>query len=161
MRQGVASSPWVGLKKSKTEIIAAYEKSFLNTDNSDEDRPVALSPFHFTEVIESLCGSKNINLAALDSVQWKTCTENFRNMKRLIDIVTKEKETDRAELLELATECETFLTSILPDYFFTESECSSHSYCHAFNEYDDGKERNMFCTECDITFKTTQSILMR
>jgi len=66
-------------------------------------------------------------------------------MKCLIDIVTKEKETDRAELNKLAPECETFLTSILLDHLFAESECFSHSYCSAMLLKNTMMEKKEIC----------------
>ena len=45
---------------------------------------------------------------------------------------------------------ELFFTSVYPDHLRLDSECSSHSYQHAFNETDDNITRNKFCVHCDI-----------
>jgi hypothetical protein len=108
--------PCLSLKIPRIEIVAKYKASFTLVDDDDGELRQPICDSHLYSVIDFLCGNKNTNLAALDSVMWKTCVENFKNLKFLIEIVTVNKENDKLKLIRLVDETEDFIKCIYPDH---------------------------------------------
>jgi hypothetical protein len=146
--------PQLSLNKSLNEIRTAYynlfdQPNFQDNFIDEEFIPQPLCETHFDEVVKDVSGGKKTNLTALDSVLWKTCYENFKNLQFLIDIITVGKLEERKRLNKLSNDCDEFLRCVYADHLFPESQCPCHSYNHAFEDIQ-SIPRNKICNDCNI-----------
>ena len=143
----------------KTRYLFAIE-DLNNSPNEDADNTV-IEPVidsHFDAIVKALCGGQNTNLAALDSVYAKSCIDNFKNARLLVEDLTKDDDVGRKALIELIENLELYLSKVYPDHLRMDSCCAAHSFQHAFNETDDAIIRDKFCEDCDIVLRFVQSM---
>jgi hypothetical protein len=127
------------LTTSSSDIIRRYREAVVRINGEEagvEEQQPRLEPVrqaHLELIILTLgSGKENKNLAALDSVYANCCLENFSLLRKLIDLITVGRDSDRLCLQTMCSNFETFLRHEYGSHVHDSSSCAAHCKSTAF-----------------------------